>query len=102
MSLDRAIVMESKQAVSLDDLAGKTRQALDQAMERDYVAAFRRTCHDVRVFGIACCNKECLALAWEWTTVFLVTTEIQWPFSLLFSLRHGTPPVSVCLITWSP
>ncbi|MCQ2403770.1 MAG: hypothetical protein MJ202_08615 [Lentisphaeria bacterium] len=62
MSLDRAIVMESKQAVSLDDLAGKTRQALDQAMERDYVAAFRRTCHDVRVFGIACCNKD----AWRW------------------------------------
>ena len=64
-SMDCAVVIEIKPASSCDDLAGKARQALDQALERDYVAAFRRTYHTVRVYGIACFNKECLVLAGE-------------------------------------
>ena len=60
-----AIVIEIKVASSRDDLEGKAQLALKQALARDYVAAFRRTYHNVRVYGIACFNKECLVLAGE-------------------------------------
>ena len=60
-----AIVIEIKVASSRDDLEDKAQLALEQALARDYVAAFRRTYHNVRVYGIACFNKECLVLAGE-------------------------------------
>ena len=64
-SMDCAVVIEIKPASSRDDLAGKARQALDQASERNYVADFRRLYRTVRVYGIACYNKECTVLAGE-------------------------------------
>ncbi|MCQ2404328.1 MAG: PD-(D/E)XK nuclease domain-containing protein, partial [Lentisphaeria bacterium] len=60
-----AIVIEIKSASSRDDLEGKAQLALEQALARDYVAAFRRTYRTVRVYGIACFNKECAVLAGE-------------------------------------
>ncbi|MCQ2403220.1 MAG: ATP-binding protein, partial [Lentisphaeria bacterium] len=64
-SMDCAVVIEIKPASSRDDLAGKARQALDQASERNYVADFRRLYRTVRAYGIACYNKECTVLAGE-------------------------------------
>ena len=64
-SMDCAVVIEIKSASSHDDLDGKAQLALEQALARDYMATFRRTYRTVRVYGIACFNKECTVLARE-------------------------------------
>lgn len=62
-TLDCAVVIEIKQASTRADLEDKAREALLQAIERDYAAEFRQDYHIVRVYGIACCGKECKVLA---------------------------------------
>ncbi|MCQ2404269.1 MAG: ATP-binding protein [Lentisphaeria bacterium] len=62
---DCAIAIEIKPAGSRDELEAKARLALEQALKRDYIAEFRSDYRMVRVYGIACFNKECLVLAGE-------------------------------------
>ena len=64
-TFDCAVVIEIKSASTCDELESKAREALDQAMARDYLADFRNDYRTVRVYGIACFNKECLVLAGE-------------------------------------
>ena len=64
-TFDCAIAIEIKAASSREDLTGKAQLALEQAQARDYVADFRRDYRTVRVYGIACFNKECTVLAGE-------------------------------------
>ncbi len=63
--MDCAMVIEIKPASTRDELAVKAQLALNQALERDYVADFRRLYRTVRVYGIACYNKECTVLVGE-------------------------------------